>query len=85
MPVIEIITKRLFDFCETICALAYNIKYIDITSNAKSPPNSSPIKANMKSECASGKLFDISPFPSPRPNKPPLANDSKDLFCVNFA
>ena len=43
-------------------------------------PNSSPIKAYIKSECASGKFLETIPLPIPCPNNPPLENDSRDLF-----
>ena len=41
--------------------------------------DTSAITANIKSECASGRFFDITPLPKPFPKTPPLANDSKDF------
>ena len=76
----EFRTKKLLVFLQIRKTLKYIIRYKQIIINMAKIPNSSPIKAKIKSECASGKLFDIFPFPSPCPNKPPLANDSKDLF-----
>ena len=79
MPVIDIITKRLFDFCETMCALVYSIRYIDIISKAKIPPSSSPINAKIKSDWTSGRFLEIDASPIPLPNNPPLSNDLRDF------
>ena len=79
-PKVELRTKKLLVLWQIKKTLKYINKYKQIIIIMVRIPNSSPIKAKMKSECASGKLFDISPFPSPWPNTPPLAKDSKDLF-----
>ena len=46
---------------------------------AKNPPNSSPIKAKIKSECTSGRFLATVPYPIPCPKNPPFSKDSKDL------
>ena len=79
-PKVELRTKKLLVLWQIKKILKYIIRYKQIIISMAKIPNSSPIKAKMKSECASGKLFDIFPFPRPCPNNPPLANDSKDLF-----
>ena len=79
-PKVELRTKKLLVFWEIKKILKYIIRYKQIIIIMTRIPNSSPIKAKIKSECASGKFFDIFPLPSPWPNNPPLANDSRDLF-----
>ena len=85
-PVKEEIIKKLLDLWEIKCALVYIIKYIVKIIIADKLPNSSPIRAKIKSEWTSGRFLAIDPSQRPLPKNPPFSKNApfkKDFFFKN--